>query len=248
MAPRCRSPSGSRSSAKGWTASASAPRTSPATSRFRWASRSPSRAAEFKGMMDRAEYMISIAEETLAPDILPPKAGFRRRIEHVPLGVVFNVAAWNYPLLIPINVVVPALLAGNTVLLKHSAKTPLVRQALCRGVRRAGNSQSGRQSGDRPRADRPRDRRSARRARGLHRLGRGRPANPSPRGRTLHRRRTRTRRQRSGLRRRRRRSGLLRRRTWSTAPATTRASRAAPSNGSTSIARSTTPFWRSRSP
>jgi len=81
---------------------------------------------EFNGMMDRAEYMISIAEETLAPEILPPKAGFRRRIEHAPLGVVFNVAAWNYPLLIPINVVVPALLAGNTVVLKHSAKTPLV--------------------------------------------------------------------------------------------------------------------------
>jgi acyl-CoA reductase-like NAD-dependent aldehyde dehydrogenase len=81
--------------------------------------------SECRGMMDRAEYMVSIAEETLAADILPPKEGFRRRIEHVPLGVVFNVAAWNYPLLIPVNVVVPALLAGNTVLLKHSAKTPL---------------------------------------------------------------------------------------------------------------------------
>ena len=79
--------------------------------------------SEFKGMLDRAQYMISIAEDTLAPDILPPKPGFRRRIEHVPMGVVFNVAAWNYPLLIPINVVVPALLAGNTVILKHSAKT-----------------------------------------------------------------------------------------------------------------------------
>jgi acyl-CoA reductase-like NAD-dependent aldehyde dehydrogenase len=81
--------------------------------------------AEFRGMFERAEYMTSIAEETLAPDILPPKAGFRRRIEHVPMGVVLNIAAWNYPLLIPVNVVVPALLAGNTVLLKHSAKTPL---------------------------------------------------------------------------------------------------------------------------
>ena len=80
---------------------------------------------EVKGVFERAEYMLSIAEETLAADILPPKAGFRRRIEHVPLGVVFNVAAWNYPLFIPINVVVPALLAGDTVLLKHSAKTPL---------------------------------------------------------------------------------------------------------------------------
>jgi acyl-CoA reductase-like NAD-dependent aldehyde dehydrogenase len=43
----------------------------------------------------------------------------------VPLGVVLDIAAWNYPLLIPVNVVVPALLAGCVVLLKHSAKTPL---------------------------------------------------------------------------------------------------------------------------
>ncbi|MBN1854643.1 MAG: aldehyde dehydrogenase family protein [Pirellulales bacterium] len=81
--------------------------------------------SEFKGMLDRAEYMASIAEDSLAPDILPAKPGFHRRIEHVPVGVVFNIAAWNYPLFIPINVVVPALLAGNTVILKHSAKTPL---------------------------------------------------------------------------------------------------------------------------
>ncbi|MCC6124707.1 MAG: aldehyde dehydrogenase family protein [Pirellulales bacterium] len=81
--------------------------------------------SEFRGMLDRAEYMISIAEQSLAADILPPKAGFTRRIDHAPLGVVFNIAAWNYPLFIPINVIVPALLAGNTVLLKHSAKTPL---------------------------------------------------------------------------------------------------------------------------
>jgi acyl-CoA reductase-like NAD-dependent aldehyde dehydrogenase len=80
---------------------------------------------EFNTMCDRAEYMLSIAEETLRPDILPEKQNFIRRIEHAPLGVVFNVAAWNYPLLIPINVLVPALIAGNTVLLKHSAKTPL---------------------------------------------------------------------------------------------------------------------------
>ncbi len=76
-------------------------------------------------VFERAEYMISIAEEALAPDILPEKEGFHRRIEHEPLGVVFNMAAWNYPLIIPVNVIVPALLAGNTILLKHSAQTPL---------------------------------------------------------------------------------------------------------------------------
>ena len=78
----------------------------------------------------RAEHMLSIAPEALAPDVLPAMEGFHRRIEHVPLGVVLNLAAWNYPLIIPINVIVPALVAGNAVLLKHSAKTPLCGRAL----------------------------------------------------------------------------------------------------------------------
>ena len=80
---------------------------------------------EFETVFDRAHYMISIARESLAAEVLPEKDGFHRRIEHQPLGVVLNLAAWNYPLIIPINVVVPALVAGNTVLIKHSARTPL---------------------------------------------------------------------------------------------------------------------------
>ena len=84
--------------------------------------------SEVSGLLERAEYMLSIAQEELAPELLPDKTGFERRIEHVPLGVVLNVAAWNYPLLIPVNVMVPALLAGNAVLLKHSARTPLCGQ------------------------------------------------------------------------------------------------------------------------
>ena len=69
--------------------------------------------------------MISIAKDALAPEHPPGKPGFRLRIEHEPLGVVYEIAAWNYPLLIPVNVVVPALLAGNAVILKHSPLTPL---------------------------------------------------------------------------------------------------------------------------
>jgi acyl-CoA reductase-like NAD-dependent aldehyde dehydrogenase len=69
--------------------------------------------------------MLSIAEASLAPEVLPYEPAFHLRIEHEPLGVVLDIAAWNYPLLIAVNVVVPALLAGNAVLLKHSAKTPL---------------------------------------------------------------------------------------------------------------------------
>jgi acyl-CoA reductase-like NAD-dependent aldehyde dehydrogenase len=87
---------------------------------------------EVEGFFVRADHMVSIAEKALAPDVLPQKKGFHRRIEHEPLGLVFNVAAWNYPLLIPVNVVVPALLAGNVVILKHSARTPLCGRAFSR--------------------------------------------------------------------------------------------------------------------
>ncbi|MCA9230394.1 MAG: aldehyde dehydrogenase family protein [Planctomycetales bacterium] len=83
---------------------------------------------ELQTMFSRAEQSIADAPTALAADILP-KAGFVRRIEHEPLGIVFDIAAWNYPLVIPINIIVPALLAGNVVLLKHSAKTPFTGQA-----------------------------------------------------------------------------------------------------------------------
>ncbi|MEM7201108.1 MAG: aldehyde dehydrogenase family protein [Planctomycetota bacterium] len=88
---------------------------------------------EVDAMLQRAAHMMSIAEAALKPEPLPEplpgpgsgQPGVHRRIEHAPLGVVLNLAAWNYPLLIAVNVVVPALLAGNAVLLKHSRRTPL---------------------------------------------------------------------------------------------------------------------------
>ncbi len=80
---------------------------------------------ELDTLLERAEHMLAIAPETLAPELLPEKPGFVRRIEHEPLGVVLDIAAWNYPLIVPVNVIVPALVAGNAVVLKHSPKTPL---------------------------------------------------------------------------------------------------------------------------
>jgi len=80
---------------------------------------------EVRGTLERARYMSGVAATALA-DIDPgPKPGFRRLIRREPLGVVFTVAAWNYPYLIAVNSVVPALMAGNAVVLKHSAQTPL---------------------------------------------------------------------------------------------------------------------------
>jgi len=86
--------------------------------------------SEVDAMFGRADFMLSIAEQALAPEPQPAPEGFEWRIDHEPLGVVLNLAAWNYPLLIPINVVVPALCAGNALLLKHSAITPLCGERL----------------------------------------------------------------------------------------------------------------------
>jgi acyl-CoA reductase-like NAD-dependent aldehyde dehydrogenase len=80
---------------------------------------------EVRGMLGRAEWLLGAAPDALRPDLLPPKEGLVRRIDHVPLGVVLNISAWNYPLLIAVNVVLPAVLAGNAVLLKPSPRTPL---------------------------------------------------------------------------------------------------------------------------
>jgi len=78
---------------------------------------------EIDGLLERGNYLCDIAVETLASDILPTKDNFHREIIHEPHGVVLIIAAWNYPLLIAANGVFAALLAGNTVLLKHSSRT-----------------------------------------------------------------------------------------------------------------------------
>jgi acyl-CoA reductase-like NAD-dependent aldehyde dehydrogenase len=91
---------------------------------------------EVNTMLDRAETMMRLAGTALADDMLPPKDGFRRFIRHEPLGIVLDIPAWNYPLLIAVNVVVPALLAGNAVLIKHARLTPLCGDAFVEAFRR----------------------------------------------------------------------------------------------------------------
>ena len=80
---------------------------------------------EVRGFEERARYMIDIAPKALADIDVGAKTGFTRFIRRDPLGVAFVVAPWNFPYLTAVNAVVPALMAGNAVLLKHSAQTPL---------------------------------------------------------------------------------------------------------------------------
>ena len=93
---------------------------------------------EVGGMAGRARHMASIAEAALADVRLPETAGFERRIRKEPLGVVVDLPAWNYPLLTAVNVVMPAVLAGNAVVLKHSPRSPLCGEHFARAFREAG--------------------------------------------------------------------------------------------------------------
>jgi acyl-CoA reductase-like NAD-dependent aldehyde dehydrogenase len=95
-------------------------------------------ANEVRGTLERARYMIDAAPEALADVDAGPKDGFLRFVRREPLGVVFTVAAWNYPYLIAVNSVVPAIMAGNAVVLKHSAQTPLCAERFAECFREAG--------------------------------------------------------------------------------------------------------------
>jgi acyl-CoA reductase-like NAD-dependent aldehyde dehydrogenase len=93
---------------------------------------------EVDTMLARAEHMAAIAAESLADTVIEGRPGYERRIERAPLGVVFNMPAWNYPLLTCVNAVVPAVLAGNAVLLKHSTRTALSGEHFAEAFARAG--------------------------------------------------------------------------------------------------------------
>jgi len=90
------------------------------------------------GLAERTRKMVELAPAALADIAATEKPGFARFIRKEPLGVVLVVAPWNYPYLTAVNAIVPALLAGNAVILKHSHQTPLVAEAFRDGLARAG--------------------------------------------------------------------------------------------------------------
>jgi len=93
---------------------------------------------EILGFAERAIGMAELAESALADIRLAEKPGFTRFIRREPLGVALVIAPWNYPYLTAVNAVVPALLAGNGVILKHSAQTPLCAERMVEAFAEAG--------------------------------------------------------------------------------------------------------------
>jgi acyl-CoA reductase-like NAD-dependent aldehyde dehydrogenase len=93
---------------------------------------------EVRGFEERARYMIEIAPPALGDIDVGEKPGFDRFIQRVPLGVVLVLAPWNYPYLTSVNSVLPAIMAGNAVVLKHSSQTPLCAERFADAFETAG--------------------------------------------------------------------------------------------------------------
>jgi acyl-CoA reductase-like NAD-dependent aldehyde dehydrogenase len=93
---------------------------------------------EIRGFEERARFMLKLAPEALAAVQPGDKAGFQRQIKRVPLGIIAVVAPWNYPYLTAVNAVLPALIAGNAVVLKASHQTPLCAERFLEAFASAG--------------------------------------------------------------------------------------------------------------
>lgn len=91
-----------------------------------------------RGFAERVTYMCDIAEQELSDLAIEPKENFQRFIRREPLGVVLVLAPWNYPWLASVNAIVPAILAGNSVILKIAPQTPLVAERYAEAFAAAG--------------------------------------------------------------------------------------------------------------
>ena len=93
---------------------------------------------ELRGFEERSRHMVEIAKESLQNIPARKNDEFDNYIYKSPLGVIFVMAPWNYPIITATNTIVPALLAGNTLLLKHSSQTPMCAELLSKASENTG--------------------------------------------------------------------------------------------------------------
>lgn len=93
---------------------------------------------EVNGARTRIKWLTANAEKYLSGEVMSNENGMLEKIEYEPLGVVCNISAWNYPYLVGVNVFVPALLAGNTVMYKPSEYSTLTGLQIEKLLKKAG--------------------------------------------------------------------------------------------------------------
>jgi len=93
---------------------------------------------ELRGFEERSRHMVQIANESLRDIPATKNDEFDNYIYKSPLGVIFVMAPWNYPIITATNTIVPALLAGNTIVIKHSSQTPRCAELISQAFENTG--------------------------------------------------------------------------------------------------------------
>jgi len=93
---------------------------------------------ELKGTCNRIKFFVNNSEQWLASEDITSEGNMTERIAYEPFGVIGNISAWNFPYAVGVNVFIPALIAGNTVLFKASEFTALSGLAIERLLHAAG--------------------------------------------------------------------------------------------------------------
>ena len=93
---------------------------------------------ELRGFEERSRHMVEIAKESLRDIPATKNDEFDNYIYKSPLGVIFVMAPWNYPIITATNTIVPALLAGNTIVIKHSSQTPRCAELISQAFENTG--------------------------------------------------------------------------------------------------------------
>ncbi|NDP62439.1 aldehyde dehydrogenase family protein [Polaromonas sp.] len=93
---------------------------------------------ELNGLLGRIDFFLAETGTATATQTVFSEAGMLEQIEHLPLGVVANISAWNYPWFVGGNVFIPALLTGNAVLYKPSEYAAMTGLAIARLLHAAG--------------------------------------------------------------------------------------------------------------
>ena len=93
---------------------------------------------ELNGLLPRIDFFLEQTESSIRDEHVFDGGGMHEQITHIPLGVLANISAWNYPWFVGCNVIVPALLTGNAVLYKPSEHATLTGQHITRLLHAAG--------------------------------------------------------------------------------------------------------------
>ena len=93
---------------------------------------------ELNGLLPRIDFFLEQTESAVRDEHVFDDGGMHEQISHIPLGVVANISAWNYPWFVGCNVIVPALLTGNALLYKPSEHATLTGLHITRLLHAAG--------------------------------------------------------------------------------------------------------------